>query len=197
MAKQLKSNQVVAKTKDEIKHAANCALSSSVTASAVIADFSKSAFGELDLNALVENLSSKMDEVQAGDLSSCENMLLAQANALQSIFMNMARRAHSQEHMPNYEAFMRMALRAQNQSRATIETLAAIKNPPVIFAKQANISNGHQQINNGTMNNTRPHAQENINPHSELITEGASYEAMDTTGKSKAGRTNQTMAAMD
>lgn len=34
--------------------------------------------------------------------------------------------------------------KAQSQCRATLETLAAIKNPPVIYAKQANISNGPQ-----------------------------------------------------
>jgi hypothetical protein len=33
---------------------------------------------------------------------------------------------------------MRMALRAQNQCRGNLETLAALKNPQVIFAKQAN-----------------------------------------------------------
>lgn len=42
-----------------------------------------------------------------------------------------------------------MALRAPTQSRMTLETLATIKNPP-IFAKQANIAGGHQQINNGS-----------------------------------------------
>ena len=40
----------------------------------------------------------------------------------------------------------KLALKAQSQCRATLETLAAIKNPPVIFVKQAN---GHQQVNNG------------------------------------------------
>jgi hypothetical protein len=44
---------------------------------------------------------------------------------------------------------MRLALRAQNQCRATLETLSAIKNPPVIYAKQVNQSSGPQQINNG------------------------------------------------
>jgi len=44
---------------------------------------------------------------------------------------------------------MRMALRAQNQCRMTLETLATIKNPPVLFAKQANFVAGHQQVNNG------------------------------------------------
>jgi hypothetical protein len=44
---------------------------------------------------------------------------------------------------------MRLALRAQGQCRATLETLAAIKNPPVVFARQANINNGgQQQVNN-------------------------------------------------
>ena len=32
----------------------------------------------------------------------------------------------------------------------TLETLATIKNPPVVFARQANINNGgQQQVNNG------------------------------------------------
>jgi hypothetical protein len=45
---------------------------------------------------------------------------------------------------------MRLALRAQSQCRATIETLAEMKNPkPVAFVQQANIANGPQQVNNG------------------------------------------------
>jgi hypothetical protein len=43
---------------------------------------------------------------------------------------------------PNYEAHARLALKAQSQCRATIETLAAIKNPPVVVARQANIAQG-------------------------------------------------------
>ena len=43
---------------------------------------------------------------------------------------------------------MRLALKAQSQCRATVETLATIKNPPVVYAKQANFANGHQQVNN-------------------------------------------------
>lgn len=37
----------------------------------------------------------------------------------------------------------------QSQSRASIETLAVIKNPPLVFAQQANIANGPQQVNSG------------------------------------------------
>jgi hypothetical protein len=35
---------------------------------------------------------------------------------------------------------MRLALKAQSQCRATLETLALINNVPVVFARQANVS---------------------------------------------------------
>lgn len=47
------------------------------------------------------------------------------------------------------ERVFRLAFRSQAQSRATIEALGALKNPPMVFAKQANLSAGPQQVNNG------------------------------------------------
>jgi hypothetical protein len=44
------------------------------------------------------------------------------------------------------------ATAAQSQCRTTCETLALLKNPPV-FARQANIANGPQQVNNGSVLN--------------------------------------------
>ena len=45
--------------------------------------------------------------------------------------------------------FTRLAFKAQAQCRATIETLALLKNPsPAVFARQANIAHGPQQVNN-------------------------------------------------
>ena len=42
---------------------------------------------------------------------------------------------------------MRLALNAQSRRRATIKTLAEIKNPkPVTFVQQADIANGPQQV---------------------------------------------------
>jgi len=46
------------------------------------------------------------------------------------------------EYVDAADTDMRLALRAQSQCRATLETLAAIKNPPVVFANQANIAHG-------------------------------------------------------
>jgi hypothetical protein len=43
---------------------------------------------------------------------------------------------------------MRLALKAQAQCRATAETLAEIKNPRPIFARNFNAVAGNQQVNN-------------------------------------------------
>lgn len=94
-------------------------------------------------------LKEQSDAVHKGDLSRAESMLLAQATALQSIFARLVEKGMSGLTLPTFEINMRMALRAQNQCRATLETLAAIKNPPVVFAKQANVTTGPQQVNNG------------------------------------------------
>jgi len=53
------------------------------------------------------------------------------------------------QYINQFDSYMKMALRSQSQCRASLETLSAIKNPPVIYAKQANVTTGPQQINNG------------------------------------------------
>ena len=53
------------------------------------------------------------------------------------------------QHLEAANRYMRLALKAQSQCRAAVETLAAMKNPPTLFARQANIAHGPQQVNNG------------------------------------------------
>jgi len=50
-------------------------------------------------------------------------------------------------------------LKAQSQCRATLEALAAIKNPPIVYARQANIAAGPQQVNNGVPGPVRADAR--------------------------------------
>ena len=107
--------------------------------------------------------------------------------------MSLARRAANQEYLKQYESYLRMALKAQNQSRMTLETLAKIKNPPVVFAKQANINqgNGNQQVNNGTPA-PASRTEKTINQQNELLEVQHGSETMDsratgaTIGKDKA-----------
>ena len=104
----------------------------------------------LDVNALSRTLALQIDDVNNGNMKRPEAMLLAQAHTLDQLFNTLAQRAHGRETVSSCETHLRLAFKAQNQCRTTLETLSNIKNPPVIFAKQANISNGHQQVNNGT-----------------------------------------------
>lgn len=108
--------------------------------------------GELSLTDMVASLKDTGDAVNRGDLQGVEQMLSAQAISLNAIFGELARRSalNMGTYLDPAERYLRLALKAQGQCRATLETLAAIKNPPVVFARQANISNGPQQVNNGT-----------------------------------------------
>ena len=85
------------------------------------------------------------------------------------------------------EMYMRLALKSQSQCRATVETLAEIKNPShVAFVRQANIANGPQQVNNGIAADA-PRAVENVIQPSKLLEGERIGERMDTGAKSKAG----------
>ena len=110
-------------------------------------------FGETDLQSLVRELGRQVGKVQENDLSRAESLLMTQAHTLDAIFNELARRAalNMGEYINAMDRYLRLALKAQSQCRATLETLATIKNPPVIYAKQANIANGPQQVNNGTV----------------------------------------------
>lgn len=128
---------------------ANAALRPSVNGAAVVEVYAKATLGELDFGLLVHALMKDLDDVWAGDLKRAEAMLYSQAQALQAIFTSLARRATNQEYLKQWEAYLRMALKAQSQCRMTLETLALLKDPPVVYARQANINNGgQQQVNN-------------------------------------------------
>jgi len=105
---------------------------------------------DLDLRGLFDELVDQAKEVSDGNLKRAEEMLTVQAHTLDAIFNNLAQRAINAEYVDSLDRYLRLALKAQSQCRATLETLAAIKNPaPVAFVKQANFANGPQQVNNG------------------------------------------------
>jgi hypothetical protein len=104
-----------------------------------------------DLNALVEALQTQSKRASSGDTGRMEEMLITQAHTLDLIFNNLTRRAvaNMQEgYVPIAETYLRLALKAQSQSRASIESLAQIKNPLVVYARQANFASGPQQVIN-------------------------------------------------
>ncbi|RJG01268.1 hypothetical protein [Noviherbaspirillum sedimenti] len=155
--------------------------------------FAQSFFGELGIGESVAVLREKSEKIQRGDLAEVEARLTAQAVALDAIFNGLAKRAalNMGQHMGACETYMRLALKAQAQCRATLETLAEVKYPRhVAFVKQANISNGPQQVNNGAdyRSDTHAHAEEKQIQQNELL-EDQSHELthLDTGAKKTAG----------
>jgi len=147
-------NALVVKVKpDQTESRAMADLAANGVASSayVIQKYNASTLPNLDLAACVASLASTAKAVHSGDLKPAEAMLVAQAAALSAIFGELARRAalNMGEYPDAFERYLRLALKAQGQCRATLETLAAIRSPPVVYARQANFNNGgQQQVNN-------------------------------------------------
>lgn len=177
---------------------AKIAVSSSVMSAAAAEPFAKILFPEIDINDLSTELKVRIKTVNDGDLSGMEAILVGQAQALQTIFTSLARKAASQEYLKNYGLFMNLALKAQAQSRATIQALTELKYPKqVAFVKQANISNGHQQINNG-VTSKQPyenisHAEKTLNHSNELLEANYGSQTMDTRAAQTAIPKDQAM----
>ncbi|OGB22676.1 MAG: hypothetical protein A3I66_12650 [Burkholderiales bacterium RIFCSPLOWO2_02_FULL_57_36] len=179
---------------------AELALLPSINAAAVIEKYQGNVMGkDVDMAALIDGLRESFDKSRDGDLSRLEYMLIGQATALQSIFTSLARRAQAQEYQKNLESFLGLALKAQAQSRATIQAVVELKYPrQIAFVKQANISHGPQQVNNGGGNesNTRTHArtEENQTQQNKLL-EDQSHERthLDTGTTATASRSNKTL----
>jgi len=171
---------------------------SSYSSAALIADAYKT-FSKVDIQELQKQLGEQCRKVQNGELGRAGSMLISQAHSLDVIFTKLALDAsvNMQSNIDAAERYLKLALKAQSQCRATLETLAAIKNPP-IFAKQANISHGHQQVNNGSFQtSTHAHARaEEIPKQPNELLEHDHGEQLDTRTASKAGRGDQAMATV-
>lgn len=185
---------------DEKVALARAALRPSVRAAVTTQTFAKQ-FGELDLTALVDELATQAKVANNGDLQRVEAMLVSQAHTLEAIFHEMARRAalNMGEYINAAETYMRLALKAQSQCRATIETLALVKNPqPVTFVHQANLAHGPQQVNNVPKGvGGRPsRAGDSENPQNKLL-EQQNGEGLDLRTVQTAIRDNSTLATVE
>jgi len=156
-----------------------------------------SVFGELDLGGLIRELrDSTREVVTEGRMERPEAMLYGQAVALQTIFTSLSRKAaaNMSHSLAAFETCLRLALKAQAQCRATIETLHELKHPrPVAFVQQANIAHGPQQVNNGAPPARAGETQTAPNEQS-----GPRHELLEDPGASQAaGRANPGLGALE
>ncbi len=198
-AKKRDPNQITAAGKpneDKAVAIARTVLRPTVQAAVTLKEYGKS-YGDLELSGLIDALTAQTKAVTDGDLGRGEAMLAVQAHTLDAVFNNLARRAINAEYMDNLDRYLKLALRAQSQCRATWETLATMKNPPMIgYVRQANIAHGHQQVNNAASpagDTSRP--RENVDLQSKLLEEN-SGERLDIGAAGAAGRANPAMATL-
>lgn len=118
---------------------------------ATIGAYRSKQVGAPSLAGLAADLERQQQLLRSGALDGIEELMLAQANTLDAIFNTLATKALSNiDRVPNVaELQLRTAMKAQAQCRVTLEALTVIKNPrSLAVIQQANITNGHQQINN-------------------------------------------------
>jgi hypothetical protein len=87
-------------------------------------------------------------QIGGGDLALVSRMLTAQAVSLDAMFGELGRR--SADNMGQYidasERYMRLALKAQSNCRATLEALARLHQPREQTVKHVHVNNGGQAI---------------------------------------------------
>lgn len=154
---------------------------------------------DLEVPDLVVEMKKAGDEAVAGDMGRVERMLANQMLCLDAIFNNMAQRSHRQETFKGIEVLMRLALKAQAQARSTAEALALLKNPAP-YIGQANISNGHQQVNN-TYANPPLHTgiqsgAGNSETEPNKLLEADHGQRLDIGAQAQAGRAGEAVAAL-
>lgn len=202
MSGKLKAEDVAEQT-DETVLKAQLLLQPSINAAVVITSYQSNIVGkDVDFLTLVDELTDSFGATKDGDLSNLEAMLIGQATALQSIFVSLAKRAQGQQNQKNFASLLGLALKAQTQSRATIQAVVELKFPrQVSFVKQANISHGPQQVNNGQSFETNarsgPHAEENQFQQNKLL-EDTNRERthLDARATTATSRSNPAMATV-
>lgn len=141
----------------------------------------------ISLEYTKELLEKAFKDVSNGDLSIVERMLLGQAFALNMAVNSLAMRATRQKDVSTMQMLMNLSFKAQNQSRATLDSLIQLKQPSqTTIVKQANIANGHQQVNNL--------AEKNLTPQNELLEN--TNERLDGGTQKASKRANSSMETM-
>ncbi len=138
-------------------------LSPEIQASASLSMLASGPFSDAGFAELVDALKAITKERKDGGIGRLEETLTAQGVVLDAIFNHLVQRAINNigHYVETVEIYMKLALRAQSQCRATLETLGNLNRPQI---RQTNIAHGPQQINNSI-------SAEKANPPNKLVEE--------------------------
>ena len=104
--------------------------------------------GEPRFDDYAKVIKAKAESVEKGDLSLASEILTAQALTLDAMFTELARRAalNMGDFIQASETYARLALKAQANSRATIEALLKIHQPREQTVKHVHVNEGAQAV---------------------------------------------------
>jgi hypothetical protein len=111
--------------------------------------------GTAGFDRLVDGLAARAEALSRGEVAHAEGMLLAQAYTLNALFHELLIFARENNGSQRSDDSMKLALRVQNQCRATLDTLMSRRAPMTVIANQANVTSAPQQINNAMMVESR------------------------------------------
>ena len=119
------------------------ALDPAAHALSVAEPFNRGNFGKRGVTETYAVLLDQLKGAKEGNLSHYREMLAGQAISLDSIFTELSRRAalNMGEYLGATDTYMRLALKAQAQSRAAIEALDRLANGHVQTVKHVHVDN--------------------------------------------------------
>jgi hypothetical protein len=190
---------------EKLKQTAEFLLSEHSIAAATVKIWGGHQFADADQKTLAKGILDEVQAVRGGDLQGPEALLVSQANALNVVFHAMMMKAYNNRGNPEwFKMVFPLAMKAQNQSRMTIETLVMLKNPPqAVFPKQLNVAH-QQQVNNGAAppappdNSSFVDSEKNIPARARALTDARTeHETLDPLGAKTPSRAHQTLEAVE
>lgn len=130
---------------------ARMALNPAVRHASTASTFAAPLFGG-DLRPSIEHdvkaLKEAMAKAEDGDKAFASQLLAAQAVSLDSMFTELARRSavNMGEYIGAAERYMRLALKAQSNCRATLDALAKLHQPREQTVKHVQVNEGGQAV---------------------------------------------------
>lgn len=119
---------------------------------ATAAQVHKAQFGSIDgapgLADYSDAIRAKCDQAEKGELAFVSRMLAAQAVTLDNVFTELARRMalNMGDHLNATDIYARHAMKAQAQSRATLEALANLHRPREQTVRHVHVGQGGQAV---------------------------------------------------
>lgn len=142
----------------------------------------------LDVPTLVDEIKGGASKIKKGDFIDMESMLWSQAQTLNAFFHRCLSLSSNCEIVSQIQILSDLAVRAQNNCRKTLATIADIKNPKrATFIKQQNNA-VNQQVNNNS---------ENLKNSANEVLSEVKHESLDDRSQEKAIAINSMLEAVE